>query len=94
VKELKKTENKIIDGIEFHLSKYLENDFIIKKIDFTDNGVDYHFTEKVQTLTLEDFDKMLKQSGFTIFKKFGNYHLEDFSEYLSERLIIVAQKNA
>ena len=94
VKKLKNRENKIIDGIEFQLSKYLENDFIIKNIDFTDNGIDYHFTEKVQALTLEDFDKMLKDSGFTIIKKFGNYHLEDFSDNLSDRLIIVAQKNA
>jgi SAM-dependent methyltransferase len=86
-------ENKIIDGIQFNISKYVENDFIIKRINFSDNGINYHFTEKVQMLTLNDFDEMLTASGFSIIKLFGNYMLEPYNNKSSDRLIIVAQKN-
>lgn len=93
VNNLLQKEVKLIDGIQFNISKHLENDFIIKKIDFTDNGTNYHFTEKVQALTLENFEEMLNAAGFKTYKVFGNYALEDYKINTSDRLIIVAQKN-
>ena len=93
IQHLVEHESKTVDGIHFTISKSLENDFIIKQIHFFDNETEYHFTEKVQALTIEDFEEMLDAEGFTIRKLFGNYALEDYKRVSSERLIIVAQKN-
>jgi SAM-dependent methyltransferase len=87
-------ESKTIDGIRFSISKRVENDFIIKQIRFNDEETDFEFTEKVQALTIDDFELLLRQGNFTIIKLFGNYRLEDFIRGSSDRLIIVAQKNA
>lgn len=85
-------ETKTIDGIEFNISKSLENNFIVKKIDFTDKGKDYHFEERVKALTLSDFEKYFQANKLKILHLLGNYGLEEFNEESSERLIIVARK--
>lgn len=87
-------ESKQISGIRFNISKKVETGFIVKEISFSDQGTQYEFTEKVQALTIDDFQSMLKEIGFNTVKLFGNYMLDDFKRGSSERLIIVAQKNA
>jgi SAM-dependent methyltransferase len=86
-------QSKEMCGIHFTISKHLENDFIVKEISFYDHDKHFEFTEKVQMLTIDDFEELLTTNGFTIKKLFGNYSLEDFKRSSSERLIIVAQRN-
>jgi SAM-dependent methyltransferase len=86
-------QSKEMCGIRFAISKHLENDFIVKEISFYDRDRHFEFKEKVQMLTIEDFEELLSDSGFTVKKLFGNYALEDFKRNSSERLIILAQKN-
>jgi SAM-dependent methyltransferase len=93
IQKLIEHESKHICDIQFSISKRVENDFIVKQISFSDNKMDYEFTEKVQALTIDDFEQMLTSEGFNMIKIFGNYALEDFKRGTSERLIIVAQKN-
>lgn len=93
VQKLVEQESKTMDGIRFDISKFIEGDFIVKKISFYDNNTGYEFAEKVQALTLPDFEQMLLSGGFTIKNLFGNYALDEYKRGSSERLIIVAQKN-
>jgi cyclopropane fatty-acyl-phospholipid synthase-like methyltransferase len=56
IHHLKSEEIKIIDGIEFHISKDVsDDDYIIKDIRFQHKAKDYHFTEKVKALRRVDF---------------------------------------
>lgn len=85
-------EVKIIDNIEFEITKKVENGFIVKQIRFTDKGQDYHFTERVKALSLNDFKNYFSASNLAIVDLKGNYNLETFDEQNSWRLIIIAKK--
>lgn len=82
---------KEIDGIEFSISKRIEEDNIVKDIEFKDGGKAYRFQEKVQLLKLRDFEYFLDQAGFDVLNRFGNYKLDQF-ELNSDRLILLAKK--
>jgi SAM-dependent methyltransferase len=82
-------EIKIVDEIEFHIKRYLKEDFIYKEIDFEDQGQKFHFTEKVKALTLEDFESMMEAAGIYLLDVFGDYKLKKFHKLESERLILI-----
>ena len=46
-------ETKTVEGIDFHLKRYVKDGHIFKEIDFEDNGQKFHFTEKVKAMTLD-----------------------------------------
>ena len=85
------SEEKVVEDIKFDIQRSLENGFILKQIDFSDNGIEYSFTEKVQALNYNDFQKLLK-GKFKITKTFGDYELNSFDELISNRLILVCEK--
>jgi SAM-dependent methyltransferase len=85
-------EIKIIDNIEFEITKKIEHNFIIKNIRFTDKSKEYNFQECVKVLTLDDFKKYSTACGLQIIDLFGNYNFEKFDEEHSNRLIIVTKK--
>ena len=84
-------EIKTVKGIEFHISRAEKNGYILKNIQFEDKGTFYNFTERVKSLTLEDFKEYFSRAGIKIRRIFGNYKLEDFIETSSDRLILVFQ---
>jgi SAM-dependent methyltransferase len=84
-------ETKIIDAIEFKLNKKIENNRVVKEIQFEKEGQKFNYAEKVELLELADFKELLKEAGFAIKEVFGNYQLEPFNEE-SDRLIILAAK--
>ncbi len=84
-------EVKTVKGIEFHLSRTCTNGYILKNIQFEDEGTLYNFTERVKSLTLEDFKAYFSRAGIELLHTFGNYKLEDFNEATSDRLILVFQ---
>ena len=85
-------ETKKVDGVEFRITKTIENKFIIKQIKFSDKGMDFHFEERVKILTLADFENYFAVNKLKILHLRGNYQLENFNENTSDRLIIIAQK--
>jgi SAM-dependent methyltransferase len=89
LKNLVPEEVKTVDGIDFHIKRYLKDNHIYKEIDFEDNGEKYHFTEKVQALTLEDFERMMEEAGIYLLDTFGDYKLKKFFKNESERLIMI-----
>lgn len=89
IADLVSQETKVIDGIEFHIKRYVEDNHIIKEIDFNDKGQQFHFTEKVKALTLEDFEAMMEEAGIYLLDVFGDYKLHKFYKNESERLIMI-----
>lgn len=82
-------ETKTVEGIDFHIKRYVKENHIYKEIDFEDDGEHYHFTEKVQALTLEDFEAMMEGAGIHLLDIFGDYKLRKFYKNESERLILI-----
>ncbi len=82
-------ETKEVDGIAFHIKRYVADGFIIKEIDFEDKGCSYHYVEKVRAYTLEDFQRMMTEAGIYLLDTFGDYKLKKFHKNSSERLIMI-----
>jgi SAM-dependent methyltransferase len=82
-------EIKEVDGITFHIKRYLLDGFVTKEIDFETEGKKFHFTEKVRAYTLEDFQSMMNESGIYLLDTFGDYKLKKFHKNTSERLIMI-----
>ncbi len=85
-------ETKIIEGISFSIIKTVQDNKIIKRIEFNDKGQDYFFEEKVALLNKEAFMKLANESGFTLQSVFGDYQLNAFDQNNSERLILIFKK--
>jgi SAM-dependent methyltransferase len=83
---------KLITGINFHIEKHIEGNFIKKKITFNDKGNNYNFEEQLLLAGKSELEKYIIEAGLTIINCFGNYKLDPFNESTSDRLIIVAQK--
>jgi len=84
-------ERKLIDGIDFEISRYVEKGFIVKKIKFTADNKQHIYYEKVKNLDLTKIKSYLDTVGFTIKHTFGNYHLEKFDVITSDRLILILE---
>jgi len=82
-------EVKTVEGIEFHIKRYVEDDHIYKEIDFEDKGEKFHFVEKVKALTLPDFEALMDEAGIYLLDTFGDYKLRRFFKNESERLIMI-----
>ena len=92
ITNLIKTEIKEINGVQFNISRKVEDGFIIKNIKINHNEDRFFFQEKVKALTKENFSKLLTFAGLQIIDTFGNYKLDEFNPQTSERLIIIAKK--
>jgi len=82
-------EIKTVDGIEFHIKRYMSEGHIYKEIDFEDQGEKFHFIEKVKALTLKDFEELMEEAGIYLLDIFGDYKLNKFHKTESERLIMI-----
>ncbi|SHG12589.1 class I SAM-dependent methyltransferase [Pedobacter caeni] len=92
IKNLTQQETKTVEGIEFHLHKFVADGKIIKHINFEHRNKAFAFEERVQAFQLEDFKRMLEKSGLQISETFGSYGLEPFDEIKSDRLILICKK--
>ena len=85
-------EEKLIEGINFKITKKIEDGFIVKSIHFTDEFKDFKFKEKVKLIDQNTFIEMFNSSGFQIVKTFGDYNLDEYQSNSSDRLILIGQK--
>ncbi len=86
-------EQKTIDGIEFNIKRKIDDGFIIKTIDFIDNGKKFSFQEKVKAIELKDFKIFFKNAHLELVKVFGSFALDDFNENTSDRLIMILKNS-
>ncbi|HLG03587.1 MAG TPA: class I SAM-dependent methyltransferase [Bacteroidia bacterium] len=77
--------------VHFRWQKRIEDNLIIKEIFINEAGKEFHFTETVQLLRLEDFRHLLVEH-FDTEMLFGDYSLVPFAPETSKRLIILARK--
>ena len=85
-------EEKLIEGIKFHIHREISGKKVVKSISFNDQNHDYMFEEKVMLLTQTDFEKYFTACGLEIKALFGNYQLDPFNLLESDRLIYCVQK--
>ncbi|MBL1281171.1 MAG: class I SAM-dependent methyltransferase [Fluviicola sp.] len=91
IENLVSEEAKIVEDVEFKISRRFDEKHIFKDIRFKDGENSMHYTERVQVIKLNDFEKLLSLSNFEILSRFGDFELNDFDEKSSDRLIIIAQ---
>ena len=89
INNLVSEEVKTVDSIDFHIKRYVKDNHIFKEIDFEADGQQFHFTEKVKALTLNDFEQMMEEAGIYLLDVFGDYKLRKFYKNDSERLIMI-----
>ena len=82
-------ETILLDDIEFHITKEVKNDFIIKKIEFTVEEKYHCYYERVKCLDLARFKKIIETAGLQITETFGDYNLHAFDKNNSNRLILI-----
>lgn len=85
-------ETKEIDGIQFRMTKWVDENHVFKKVEFETGGQSYAFQERVRLFTLDDFRNLLEASGLHIKEVYGGYQLENYDPVQSQRLIIIAHK--
>ena len=79
-------------GIIFNIKKHIEGDYILKEIDFEDQGKPYHFFERVKLTSPEKILKFADEFGFELIKRWGDYQLNDFDGKSSQRCINLFRK--
>ena len=86
--------DKDIDGYNFHITKWMDEDFFYKKIEVEhDSFTEPHiYTEKVAKFSLGDFTDMLAYQGMQIKEVFGDYSLGSYHVRKTPRMIMIAQK--
>lgn len=85
-------EEKKIDDILFRIERNYDGNHIFKYIQFNDEGKEFHFQERVQGITKENFIEMFASTGFEIQDTFGNFSLEPYDSETSDRLIFICKK--
>ena len=93
-KQLKPSETITRTGAQFNIERWHDQKHIFKQIEVLDtfqNTAVGTFTERVQALSLANFEALLSPY-FEIQANFGSYALDAFNEQVSDRLIIIAKK--
>lgn len=89
---LVKEEIKLVEGIEFHIERFIRSNNVVKKISFQDKGKDYNYEEQVQLLELSDFEELFEKTDLKIDQTYGDFDLRKFDPINSERLILFASR--
>lgn len=92
IKNMVNSEVKVVDNIRFNIIRSIKDGFIIKDISFTDNGIDYNFSEKVKAIYKNDFNNYFNRANLKVVATFGDYNLAPYDENTSDRLILITEK--
>ena len=92
VKHLVGQEERVEEGVIFKIKREFTGRHFIKEINITDGPVQKTFTERVQGITLDQFQEYFLQAGLKLIECFGSYDLECYDPENSPRLIMIAQK--
>lgn len=92
IRELKPRQEILRGEQLFHIKREVVNAKIVKTIAFEAEGKSWFFQEKVQALTLTDFQQLISEAGFKLEETFGSYSLEPYNAISSDRLIMICKK--
>lgn len=86
-------EEKEIDGIVYDIERWSDDHHFFKRIKIRDRESDrLEHVERVAKFRLEDFREMLSLVNLEIESVHGDYHLNEYDEMNSPRLIMIASK--
>jgi len=80
------------EGISFQIKRWSAAGYLYKSIDFSDQGKDFSFVEKVELVAKNDFIAYAAQAGLSLVDLKGDYQLAAFNEANSPRMIFVWAK--
>ena len=80
------------EGISFQIKRWSAAGYLYKSIDFSDQGKDFSFVEKVELVAKNDFIAYAAQAGLSLVDLKGDYQLAAFDEASSPRMIFVWAK--
>jgi len=92
INNLVESEEKEIDGINYVIRRWQDEDFIYKKISINDVNlsVPLEYTEQVSKLSIHDFKNLFQQVGLRLEAAYGDYQLSEYQPTSSGRLIMIA----
>lgn len=94
-KNQEKTSTTLVEDVNFHISKWNDEEHFFKQIQITDSNnksPKHLFTERVAKFSLGDFTEMLAFQEMQVIEIFGDYQLGKYSLTDSPRLIVIARK--
>jgi SAM-dependent methyltransferase len=85
---------KEIDGVNYFITKWLDETHFYKKIAVEDDALEEPlvYTEKVAKFSLGDFTEMFAYQGLQIQEVYGDYNFGNYDVRKSPRLIMIATK--
>ena len=85
---------KEINGVNFIITKWYDEDYFYKKITLEDEALQEPlvYTEKVAKFSLGDFTEMFAYQGMQIQEVFGDYSFTHYDIRKSPRLVMIAKK--
>lgn len=88
------TENSVVERgkMQFNIHKKIEDHYIIKEINFEDEGKSFQFVERVKLHTPEKINSYAENAGLVRMEVFGDYQLSAFNPETSPRCITVFKK--
>lgn len=87
-------ETVIKKGVAFNLHRRVHAGWIEKSIQFNWKGEDHHHVERVQALTLDDFQTLFAKHNLGIETVLGDYELQPWTEQSPRCLMIVRKSKA
>ncbi|MDL1913323.1 MAG: methyltransferase domain-containing protein [Bergeyella sp.] len=78
--------------IIFDITRKIEKDHVIKKIEFSDRGQNFSFVERVRLHSSEDILKYAQRTNFERLQIWGDYRLGSFDPQISPRCISLFRK--
>ena len=82
-------ESLVRGGIQFKIKRWESGGYLYKSIEFEDQGESYHFEERVELISKNDFIAYAAQAGLHLVDLLGDYKLGSFDEKNSSRMIFV-----
>ena len=79
------------NNIVFNIKRSIKDNFIVKEINFTADGREHCFIERVKYLSLETLKNFIKKANLKLKHTFGDYSLSAFDSKKSSRLILILE---
>lgn len=86
------TEEKTIDGLHFSIRRHIAEKHVVKDIAVSSSAGVSQFSEKVELLQKEDFERYFSEVGLVLESCFGDYDLNIYNPDTSPRTIFIALK--
>jgi SAM-dependent methyltransferase len=88
------SDEKVLQGIHFGITKEVINGIIVKRIHVQDGDQHYDFQERVQALHADLITQLMQQAGLVEYARWGGYDGRPWDPAAADRLVIFARRPA